>query len=373
MQQVISPGGLDDVALFRQLPELRDRVPWVRLGDWPTPVERLDGLGAAGGDGAIWIKREDRSSDVYGGNKVRTLEAMMGRAIAGGAERIWATGAYGSNHSVATLLHAPRVGLCAGMALFPQPRSEPALENLLSALSVSPAVYLMRSPLGLPLAMTRLRRRREPSLVMAPGGATAEGTFGAMSAGLELAEQVESGVCPAPARIVLAVGSTCTTAGLLVGLNLAASLGLGFGAGRAPVPEVHAVRVTPWPVTSRFMILRLARASARLLRTRAPSAPVIDDRQLARTLTVVARDFGGGYGKATARGVRAIDAFARAGGPPLDVVYSAKAGATLLDLARAGGPGPLLFWATKSSAPLPQATAGQIASAPATMRRWLQR
>ena len=57
---------------------------------------------------------------------------------------------------------------------------------------------------------------------MPPGGATPIGTFGALSAAFELAEQIEAGLAPRTARIVLAVGSTCTTAGLLAGIALAA-------------------------------------------------------------------------------------------------------------------------------------------------------
>ena len=44
---------LDDVALFRALPQVGRQVPWVRLGDWPTPVEPLPRLGE------VWAKRED--------------------------------------------------------------------------------------------------------------------------------------------------------------------------------------------------------------------------------------------------------------------------------------------------------------------------
>jgi D-cysteine desulfhydrase len=361
---------LDQVALFRQLPELAGAVPWVRLGDWPTPVEPLPDLRAVTGGPPIYVKREDRSSAIYGGNKVRTLEAMMGAARGAGATRIWATGAYGSNHSLATVLHARTAGLAAGMALFPQPRSTPAVENLRAALSTDPEIVTIASPLTLPLAMRALRRRGPSEFVMAPGGATPEGTFGAMSAALELAEQVARGDCPAPARIVLAVGSTCTTAGLLVGLNLAARLGVGFGAGGAPLPAVTAVRVTPWPVTSELAILQLAYRSARLV-ARLTGRPPIGWRDLRALLTVHRRDFGGGYGKVTARGWRAMQLFAGAGGPPLDVVYSGKSGAALIELARRGARGPLLFWATKSSAPLPEPTDAQVARAPAVMRRWL--
>jgi hypothetical protein len=54
---------------------------------------------------------------------------------------------------------------------------------------------------------------------------------------------------------VIAVGSTCTTAGLLAGLQLARAIGVW----RWPVPIVHGVRVTPWPVTSRLRTADLAR------------------------------------------------------------------------------------------------------------------
>ena len=353
---------LEEVALFRALPALAGSVPWVRLGHWPTPVEELP-VGAN-----VWVKREDRSSPVYGGNKVRTLEAVFGRAIAAGAERIWATGAYGSNHAVATVLHAPAAGLAGGLAMFPQPRSSPAIENLLAALSVRPALEVMSSPLVLPLVMRRLRRADAGNFVMAPGGATPDGTLGAMSAALELAEQVAAGVLPAPARIVLPVGSTCTTAGMLVGLCLARRLGIGF----SRAPRVVAVRVTPWPITSVPMILALAARSARLIRELAGDVADIGVRELHSLLEVETHQFGGHYGLVTARGWRALHAFRRAGGPPLDIVYSAKAAAALLELVDRGEPGPLLFWATKSSAPLPVASPGDVARAPEVMRRWLR-
>ncbi|MCA9678630.1 MAG: pyridoxal-phosphate dependent enzyme, partial [Myxococcales bacterium] len=147
---------LDDVALFRHLPALVGQVPWQRLGDWPTPVEEAPAIGAAiGAD--VWIKREDRSSPRYGGNKVRTLEAVLGRAVDAGAHRIWATGAYGSNHAVATVLHAATAGLGAGAILFPQPATATARANLRAMLSVRPAVVRLASVIALPFAMRRLR------------------------------------------------------------------------------------------------------------------------------------------------------------------------------------------------------------------------
>lgn len=367
-----APKSLDEVALFRALPRLRDRVPWARLGDWPTPVQELRALADDLGGPRIWVKREDISAQAYGGNKVRTLEAIMGQARSLGARRIWATGAYGSNHAVATVLHAPAAGLASGAALFPQPVSRPAVDNLSALLSARPGIQLMRNPLELPAVMAWIRRRdrsRDKPFVMAPGGATPEGTFGAMSAALELAEQVEKKRCPAPTRIVVPVGSTCTTAGILVGLRVAERIGLGFG--RNPVPVVNAVRVTPWPITSPTRIAHLAWRSARLLAKRLGDRGfAFDFRSLRTLLDLDTRRFGGTYGAPTADGYRAVHLFQNDGGPPLDIVYSAKAAASLVDIARKNTRGPLLFWATKSSVPLPAATEADLAAVPNVLRQW---
>ena len=378
------PLSLDDVALFRHFPTLRGKLPWARIGQWPTPVERLPALaGDADGyiDGdmdedmaagpPIYVKREDLSSPRYGGNKIRTLEPVLGGALDMGATTVWATGAYGSNHAVATALHARALGLEPGAALFPQPQSTPARANLSALLSARPHLMPLGTVAELPLAMLRLRRQPD-AFVMSPGAASPLGALGALSAALELAEQVAAGVCPAPARVVLAVGSTCTTAGLLAGLHLAAHLGIAFAAG---VPAITAVRVTPWPITSPTRIAHLAWRTVRnLARLAGVSIPVGFGR-LRSSLHVDGRYLAGGYGRASAAGWRASRAFRQAGGPPLDVVYSAKSGAGLLNLARAreNPRGPLLFWATKSSASLPYATPEDLALVPRSMRKWLER
>ncbi|HTJ40662.1 MAG TPA: pyridoxal-phosphate dependent enzyme [Kofleriaceae bacterium] len=351
----------DDVALFRRVPALARAVPWVRLGAWPTPVEPLPAIGRD-----VWVKREDRSSPIYGGNKVRTLEAVLGRAQAAGARTIWATGAYGSNHAVATVMHAERAGMDAGVIMFPQPASEAARANLGAMIARGAALVRIANVAMLPFAMRRVRR--DDAWVMPPGGATPEGAMGALSAAFELATQIEDRIVPAPSRIVLAVGSTCTTAGLLAGVHLAASLGIGFD--RARLPAISAVRVTPWPVTDPWRVASLAAKTLALADELRGDRTGVGLRGLRASLTVEGAYFGGGYGRATARGLRAAARFAEHGGPPLDAVYSAKAGAALLDLAPRTD-GPVLFWATKSSATLPSPSEAQLAQVDPVLRTWL--
>ncbi len=377
MTLVCRANDLERIALFSHFPELTSRIPWAPLGNWPTPIERLAHPGHVAGGDHIWIKREDQSSPAYGGNKVRTLEAHMGRALAEDADRIWGVGAFGSNHALATAVHAPRASLSAGIALFPQPPSTPARENLRSVLAQRPQIAPVTNVALLPFVLASIRRDNlrtagERHYVMAPGGATPIGALGHVSAALELAEQVERGECPPFRHLVIAVGSTCTTAGLLVGLHIAAKLGIGFGKNGRQPPHVTAVRVTPWPITSPVRVALLAEGTARLLENLIGRVARIDYGTLRASLTLTRRYFGLGYGRPTRSGRRAQRTMELAGGPSLDVVYAAKSGAALFDLARRAGVGPIVFWSTKSSAPLPEATTEDIARAPRQMRQWLR-
>jgi D-cysteine desulfhydrase len=63
--------------LFEKYGRLEKHVPWVSLSASPTPVAKLDNLGKIIGHNNLWIKCDDRSSDIYGGNKVRKLEFIL--------------------------------------------------------------------------------------------------------------------------------------------------------------------------------------------------------------------------------------------------------------------------------------------------------
>lgn len=336
--------------IFALLPRLEGRVPWVELAELPTPVAPLP---EAGPD--VWVKHDGRSSPLYGGNKVRTLEPLCALALAEGATRMYGTGAYGSNHVLAMAVHAPRVGLKTGAVLFPQPRSPSAIENARALMGCCDEIIALRHWSTLPWGMWRARRRArargEQAYVMVPGGAIPRGTLGYVSAALEVADQVEAGLLPPPRTIVLPAGSTCTTAGLLLGFALAERRrGL-----RAPV--LHAVRVTPWPVTAKFRIAGLAIRAWRALAALAEDEFGLSPDWFRAHLEVDGRQLGRGYGHATEAGLAAK---ARLGARvKLDTTYSAKAAAAI------GGAGPVLFWATKSEA-LPTATA----PGPARMMRW---
>lgn len=347
------------LALPQYLPRLAARIPWVSLGDWPTPVASVDIDGRT-----LWVKDEGASNALYGGNKIRTLEMWFGHAQERGARRIWAIGAYGSNHAIATVLHAPAAGLEAGAILFPQPSSEWAVENCGALLASGIPLVHVPSVALMPLTALRVARRERDAIVMPPGGATPVGTMGALSGALELATQIDEGSAPPPRRIVVGVGSTCTIAGLVAGLSLAHAI----GAWRWPVPIVHGVRVTPWPVTSPTLIADLAyRTLARIERLGGPRVAT-GRRELLSRFVIDGRELGRGYGRITERGDEATRTLA---GPRLDGVYSAKAAAALLRLHRAGH-GPLLFWASKSRALLSPPAIDELRGSHPALLRWLR-
>jgi 1-aminocyclopropane-1-carboxylate deaminase/D-cysteine desulfhydrase-like pyridoxal-dependent ACC family enzyme len=319
----------------------------LELGSYPTPVERIRALSTAASE--LWVKRDDLTSDVYGGNKVRKLELFFGAAREAGKSRILTIGAAGSHQVVATAIFGARHGFEVEAVLVPQPGSAHARENLRVAVAhglranVAPAWAL-----GPPLVMARLARRRGDTFFIPLGGSSPLGTLAFVDAGRELAAQVRAGQMPEPDVAVVALGSGGTAAGLAVAFE---ETGL-----RTRVVGVAVSR----PVSAlAAMARRLAGASAVAAKL---SADV--GERAARRLEVTSAFLGKGYGHATRAGEEATAAAAAlpatgparvaaaAGGLALDATYTAKAFACALDRVRDGSDRTVLYWHTLSSAPL---------------------
>lgn len=353
--------------LLQTFPQL-DPSLFISLADLPTPLERIPQLERGA---PRYIKREDHTSAIYGGNKIRTLEGLFAQALASGAERIWSMGAYGSNHAVAAAMHAPRVGMSSGALLFPQPATRTAQNNVRALIALGSALETMPHALALPIVALREQRRSPSDFMMLPGGASPHGALGHISAALELEEQLRGETTPK--RIVLAVGSGCTTAGLLLGFALAERLAKKERR-RFEAPIIHAVRVTPFPITSPANILRLAFATARFLEPSLGELIRFDLRQLARKLVIDRRYFGGGYGlPLRAQGAEARRRFESSALPFVDEVYSEKSAAAFLALSEAYPETPLLYWATRAPQALPIPTDEALNAAPEALRRFLEK
>jgi len=337
--------------LFDVFPQLRGKVAWLELGALPTRVEQASPvLAEAALAGELWLKRDDLSSPIYGGNKLRLLEHLLGEAQQSGAQQVYSSGAAGSNFATATLLHAPRVGLQPGAICFPEPLTPEGERNQQLVVARGRVVEIPHWSL-LPIAAERVRRQAartgQRAQVLSQVGLKPHSLFGYLAAGLELAQQVAAQQCPAPSRVILPIGSAATSAGILAGLSVARKLGIGRAA-----PTLGAVRIAAWPLSRRARVLSLAEKVLHSLGELCGDSALALGRQELLPVTLVADQLGQGYPHPTPASMAARAVFARAGYPILDDTYSGKAAAHLLaTLAR--DEGPVLFWCTKSSAPLP--------------------
>jgi D-cysteine desulfhydrase len=353
--------GTQDIALpplLRRFPALAERLPWLPLGAFPTPVERL--RFERFGDGH-WVKRDDLSGTMYGGNKVRKLEWLLAEARRQGAERLITLGAAGSHHALATTAYGRALGFQVTLALFPQPLTPHVREVLLRHHALGAELWYSPRMELLPLAVLAARRahRGQRCFVVAAGGSDPHGTLGYVNAALEVAEQIRSGALPEPEAVHLAMGTMGTAAGLAIGFALA----------DLPV-QVRAVRITSRIVTNAWALRSLVRRTLALLEKDVPQLPSME--AVLGRIHVEHRCIGRGYGHETADGRRAAELFAEAG-LTLDPTYTAKAAVAFLDALERRPARPHLFWHTLSAAepPLPEGAAG-IDTLPPRFRRYLQ-
>lgn len=271
-----------------------DGLPRLALhGGGPTPVRELRS--------GLWLKDDGAFGDGgWGGNKVRKLEWLLGHAREHGRRRILTFGGLGTNWGLATTLYGRTIGVETVLALVDQPMTDHVAEQFARIRRSGARVVLTRSPRRTVAALPWLWLRNGRPWVLPAGGSTPLGAVGYVAAGLEIGEQVRAGTLPEPDRIVLAVGTGGTLAGLVVGLQLAELR-----------TRPHGVIVNDKLRLDHGRLTKLAGRCARLVGADVDAG--------AFTLT---RDFlGGGYGEP----LPAAD-------PDFDPVYTGKAMAATREL-----------------------------------------
>lgn len=346
--------GVDGRPLLDRYPALKKKLAHVPLADLPTRVHRLERLEDALGPEApaVFIKRDDESSRVYGGNKVRKLEFVLARAKARGYSSVLTFGAVGSNHALATALFARLLGLGCISILVPQPNTMYTRRNLLMQFRSG---AMLRHHSGIPAAaagtipvlIRSLGRTRSIPYLVPPGGSSPLGSVGFVNAGLELRAQVEAGMLPAPDLIYVAAGTLGTAVGLALGLAVA---GLHS--------RVMAVRVADAAFVTISRARRLYKATSRLLSRSVPGLP--DHPFPSKTFHLRHDHFGRAYALYTDEGVRACRLLRDTEGVLIEGTYTGKTLAALVADAEAGAlrDKTVLFWNTSSSRNLEQETAG---------------
>ena len=317
----------ESIPLVRRFPALA-AIPRARLGRFPTPVERLDGFRDIP---SLYVKHEDLSSDVLGGNKVRSLEFLLGRIGAG--DTVLTIGGEGSTHILATAVHSCRLGAKTIAVRWRHDMHMAADEVSARITSECTEVITARNFVFAMVPLVRLRLTRDVTYIPL-GGSTPLGTLGHVNAALELADQVDAGALPAPGRVVVPLGSGGTAAGLALGFAIAGLDTVVIGA-----------RVGPRVGANRWRVFRLIEQTRQLITRYTGRAPA--GVQLSR-MVVSHELYGGAYARPHPTAEHAAVLVHSLRGWKLDATYSAKAFGVALDLAAAEST-PTLFWMTFDS------------------------
>jgi D-cysteine desulfhydrase len=334
--------------LFQHYPALEKAIPCIELADLPTPVEVFDPPGSdSASTPRLWIKRDDKSSSRYGGNKVRKLEFALAQARQQGKTRLVTFGAIGTNHGVATAFFCRQLGIACKIFLFGQPVTRVVQDNLNLMQHFGADLEYTGS-----LLRTALRFYRESLLhrnnayYLTAGGSNVVGCVGFVNAAFELKQQVEHESLPEPELIFCAVGSGSTAAGLALGCRLA---GLGS---RVIAVRVAPARVGPVPVVTRRTVASLMTQTYRLLKKLDASLPDIELPEI----TLEENFYGDGYGHPLLAGQEATALFDQAG-IKLEPTYTAKTAAAVLKQSAAFPDQNILYWHTYNSADMSEPVA----------------
>ena len=338
------------IPLFEQYPLLREKLAFVPLGEFPTPVQKLERLGAELGASQLYIKRDDLSGRFYGGNKPRKLEFILGNALRSKAKEVMTFGGAGSNHALATAIYARQVGLKSISMLIPQPRARYVGRNLLMSHYCGAELHLcgaeMESVRNMPLVYAaaayqllrhRLREGRLPCFIP-PGGSSPLGAIGFVNAALELGKQIAARKMPEPEYVYVASGTMGTAAGLALGLRAANVSG-----------RVVSVAVCSEKFVNTGAMTKLINRTSSLLHSLDASFPKFD---FAETDVDIRHDyFGKQYALFTDEGMEAVSLMRECEGIKLEGTYTGKALAALKHDAESGSlpDKPVLFWNTLSS------------------------
>ena len=304
-------------------PPLLNTLPRLRLAQLPTPLEEARRLSESLGGPRILFKRDDLTGVALGGNKVRKLEFVIGRAVAEGMDSLVVSGGFQSNLARIAAAMGNRLGLQVVLVLGGEP-GEPRLPtgNLLLDHLFGVTVHTVdtspRWEFGTAVedVAEDLRRRGKRPFVVPLGGSGPEGMAGYVSATQELLAQL-SELELQPSRLYVPVGSGGTFSGLLLGaLNQGATYQVvGISVSRS---RDYLLEQLPIAAAAAAESLGLAR------------------RPLASDLCVDDSYIGAGYGAMTEGCRNAISLVARTEGVLLDPVYSGKAMHGLIDHIKTG-------------------------------------
>lgn len=314
-----------------QVKELLGKKEKANLGFYPTPFYKLENMSKLLGIN-LYIKREDFSGQsLFGGNKIRKLEYLIGEAKKQGAEYVFTYGATQSNHAMQTVEVCRKEGLKPVIYLraVVEPDENDVRSNLLLDKILGAEVHIIRRNPGESDADFKARTRSASAEQIARleaeghkcydipgGGASPIGNCGFVGGFVELTEQLEQMGVHAD-YLFHATGTGGTTVGLHIGKLL---LGSDI--------EIVPIEVSDHGPEYRAQCADLAMKTLECLGA--------DGVLTAEDFHTDAGYYYPGYEIPSVGGTEAIKMLAQNEGLFVDPVYSGKALAGLIDYVRTG-------------------------------------
>ena len=322
--------------LFEKFPDLEANIPWVKLAPLRTPVINLNHLQEKLGLDSLWLKQDNLTSPIYGGNKTRKLEFLLADALEKGCTKVMTIGGIGSNHCVANAAFCNELNLKPMSALLDQPITTYVRNNLLLELYFKAKIIYSHDPEDLQNKIQLNLKKNSQLYFHGSGGSTPLGILGFVNAALELKDQVNNGEIPEPDYIYTACGSMGTAAGLTLGIKLAGLKTIIYGIKVSESPNING-------------IIRLAKNGWNLLVKNDKSIPKITYEHL----QLDGGYFGDIYGKPTKECLEAIKMLKEMENIHLEPTYTGKTMAALIGNAQKEKEKlkdkTLLFWNTYNS------------------------
>jgi 1-aminocyclopropane-1-carboxylate deaminase/D-cysteine desulfhydrase-like pyridoxal-dependent ACC family enzyme len=291
------------------------RLPRVDLAHLPTPLEEVPRFAERVGPMRVFIKRDDCTGLLFGGNKTRHNEFLLADALRLGCDVVvWGAGVQ-SNNCRQTAAACAKLGLECRLYLTRTTHNDDVQGNLLLDHLMGARVEIIDVPMGPDLdnfLLARAEELRQAGRKPYVWDRVKGRPIAAVSYTLclaELSEQMSAmGLRPSA---IYASAAGATGAGLALGR---AVLGMA-----APVRLICPIR---WPWNVREDMAEVANQAAMLLG--------LPHRLMARDIEASEDFIGPGYGHVTPEGWEALSLLARTEGILLDPAYTSKAMAALI-------------------------------------------
>jgi len=329
--------------LFEKYPALKEQVAFSPLGKFPSPVEHLKELSTLTGNN-VWIKRDDCASNVYGGNKCRMMEWIIADAVKKDRKSLITWGAVGSNQILSSVIYGHLAGFKDITAVYNDQPYQPYVTNnflISTSLGVKQVIGKNIPVYGIKLIsayVSKLLRRKRPYLIPLVGSSPIS-VLSYLDSALEIKEQIQQGICPKPDYIFITVGTGGTAAGLMLGA-------MAFG----DIGKVIGVRVLEKVFVNERMIAWETNRAIRFLKKRGVHLSI--RKAKADDIELIHDSIGEGYAESTEQGQAAIDLLKDKEGLNLDVTYTGKTMAAMLDFMKTEKGSTFLFWHTLNTVDL---------------------